>query len=318
MTPEPRGRSPTGAGGRLLPGRRAPGEARTWVALALGLLVLPVQLVLLLLWRAVADLPLVEALARLLGMTTSGLPGYFLLFGLGGVLVLLVSLGVTYGVAAALLRSGKRALTSLGSAVLVLLVGGAVVYGNRASRTEELSRRTEELDRRARERVETLASGTRVENLRVEPGPLYASVGATADNPRPEWGELRWSVRVTADLRVPAPGPYRLTLEYRLPGEDAGDDPHAGLETELVLREGTNALEVTLDANQTRGYQGFWDPGRSGGAVTIAVEREVSPAELYGDGAGALGRSAERLFGSALAPEATPRTVELLRERFEL
>lgn len=292
------------------------GKGRRGLALALGLLVLPVQLGLLALWSAATDLTLVEALARPLGMTTSGLPGYFLVMGLAAVLFALVSLGVTYAAATALLRSRELALLSLGSAVGVLVLTGMVVAGNRSAETESVMRDAEKLSGRADERVETLASRTRLEDTRVEPGPLYESMGATADNPRPEWGELLWSVRIAGDLIVPAAGSYGLTVEYRLPGEN---EPHARVETELVLEEGRNPLDVTLDANDSRDYQGFWDPARAGGSFTVALVRELTPGELYGDGLDAVTRSAERLFGRAaedLRP--TSRTVELLRERIEL
>lgn len=292
------------------------GKGRRGLALALGLLVLPVQLGLLVLWSAATDLTLVEALARPLGMTTSGLPGYFLLMGLAAALFALVSLGVTYAAAAALLRSRKLALLSLGSAVGILVLTGTVVAGNRSADTESAMRDAEKLSDRAEERVETLASRTRLEDTRVEPGPFYESMGATADNPRPEWGELLWSVRIAGDLIVPAAGTYGLTVEYRLPGED---EPHARAETELALEEGRNALDVTLDANDSRDYQGFWDPARARGSFRIVLVRELTPAELYGDGLDAVTRSAERLFGRAAEDlQPTSRTVELLRERIEL
>lgn len=285
-------------------------------AVVLGLLVLPVQLGLLALWSAATDLTLVEALARLLGMTRSGLRGYFLIMGLAAVLFALVSLGVTYAAATALLRSRKLALLSLGSAVVVLVLTGMVVAGSRSADKESVRRHAEELSGRADERVEALASQTRLEATRVEPGPLYESMGATADNPRPEWGDLLWSVRVAGDLIVPVAGSYGLTVEYRLPGEN---EPHARMDTAMALEEGRNALDVTLDANHSRDYQGYWDPARSAGSVVVVLRRELSPAELYGDGFDAVTPSAERLFGRAaedLRP--TSRTVELLRERIEL
>lgn len=296
-----------------------PGRGRTALALALGLLVFPVQLGLVFLWRSATELTLVEALARPLGMTTSGLPGYVALLGLAVLIFVLVSLGTTWMLAATLLGDRRQALLSLGASLVIVLVTGLVVGGNRSALTGSLVRHTEELGRRAEGRIDSLATRTRLADLRVEPGPLYRSMGATADNPHPEWGELRWSVRIEADLRVPSSGPYGLTVEYRLAGEAGDAPPHARREAELDLTEGPNRIEVTLDANHSRGYQGFWDPQRAGGTLTVVLRRELSPTDLYGDGTDSLTRHAERLFGDAADDlEPTPRTVELLRESFEL
>lgn len=291
----------------------------TVLTLALGLLVLPVQAALFLLWSATTDLTLVEALARVLGMTSSGLPAYFLLVGMAGLLFVGLSLGLTWALAAALLRDRRRALLSVGSSLAVVLVTGLVVGSRRSALTESFVGRTDELGHRVEARIDSLAARTRLTGLRVEPGPTYTSMGAAADNPHPEWGELLWRVRITGELRVPASGPYGLVVEYRLPGEDPDAAPHAGRELELELEEGSNALDVTLDANHTRGYQGFWEPDRSGGTLTVVLRREVSPDELYGDGLGSLTGDARRLFGDAADDlEPTARTVEVLRESFEL
>lgn len=315
-------RDPTASGPGDAPATDPPkGKGPTARALALGLLVLPVQLGLVLLWGASTDLTLVEALARLLGMTTSGLPGYFLLLGVAAVLFLLVSLGSTWALAVAVLRDRRRALLTLGSSLAIVLVTGWVVGGYRSAMTESLVGRTEELGQRAEGRIDSLAARSRLADLRVEPGPTYASMGATADNPHPEWGALRWSVRIAADLQVPSSGPYGLTVEFRLPGESAGNDApaHARREVELDLDEGRNRLDVTLDANHSRGYQGFWNPARSGGTLTVVLRRKVAPDELYGDGLGSLMRRARQLFGAAARDlQPTARTVELLRESYEL
>lgn len=289
---------------------------RVVLALALGLIVLPVQVGMVAVWTAATDVTVVEALARLLGMTASGLPGYFLLSGLAALLFALVAFAVTYGVAVGLLPNRKLALATLGSAVAVTLVTGFAVTANRSTRTAKLTDATEALSRQADARIEALSTGTRVLSLRAEPGPLYRSMGAITDNPRPEWGELRWSVRIRLDLRVPSAGDHELTVEYWLPTQDA---PHATRERTRALEEGTNSLTITLDANDSRDYQGFWDPERSGGRVVVLLRRKLSPEELYGDGLGALGRRAERLFGAAAADlQPTSRTVEVLRESFEL